>query len=178
MTAIETDSAYWRRCMSRLLDASTQSAIVVQCGLDWLRPARLPLRNDIDEALLTAQQRRGSSLRITRLLLHNLPITVSQNPDFPAMASAFDEWHYRLAAASLLLASPTPSVHRLIIRGDQPVAPPADRLELLENGRWTDTTGSQAILRLIGTTGTTTPLTGYDIDLAGPFSDGDPSVHM
>lgn len=175
---MDTGSEYWQRRITRLLETSVQAAVVVQCGFDWLRPARLPLRNDIDEALLTAQLRRGSTLRVTRLLLHNLPVAVSEEPDFAAVTAAFDEWQFRLAAAGSLISSPAPRIHRLIIHGDRPATPPTDRLELLENGRWTDAARAETVLRLIGTTGSTTPLTGYDIDLAGPFSDGDPSVHM
>ncbi|MGW2256930.1 hypothetical protein ACWCXE_03500 [Streptomyces sp. NPDC001780] len=167
----------WRRRISRLTETSVQAAVVVQCGIDWLRPHRLALRNDTDEALLRAQLRRGGSLRITRLVLHNLPVSVSEDPDFDAVTAAFDEWQYRLAAACSLLSPPAPRVHRLIINGDQPTAPPADRLELLENGRWTDAAQAETILRLAGT-GSTTPLTGYDVGLTGPFSDDDPSVHM
>lgn len=152
--------------------------MIVQCGLDWLRPDRLPLRNDVDETVLTAQLRRGGGLRVTRLVLHNLPVAVSADADFAAVAAAFDEWQFRLAASCSLVPPPAPRIHRLIIRGDRPGAPPADRLELLENGRWTDTARAETVLRLIGAPGSTTPLTGYDIDLAGPFSDGDPSVHM
>ncbi|MFE3824126.1 hypothetical protein [Streptomyces sp. NPDC059092] len=175
---MDTDSTYWRRRTSRLLGASVQAAVVVQCGFDWLRPPLLELRNDIDEALLTAHVRRGGGLHITRLLLHNLPVSVSEEPDFAAVAATFAEWQFRLSAAHTLASSSVPRIHRLIIRSDGPTEPPTDRLELLVNGRWTDAARAQTVLRLIGTPGSTTPLTGYDIDLAGPFSDSDPSVHM
>ncbi|MFD5870517.1 hypothetical protein [Streptomyces sp. NPDC060322] len=132
----------------------------------------------MDEALLTAQARRRSSLRIDRIVLHNLPITLSQEDDFHSLAASFDEWHYRMAVACSLLSAPTPAVHRLIIRGDNPEPPLPDRVVVLDDGQWSDAEQAEAALNIIATAGMTTPLTGYDVDLSGPFSDSDPSVHM
>ena len=172
------DSELWRSYARKVLQPSTQAVVVVQCGLEWLREEQLALRNTLDEALLTAQVRRGSSLRIDRIVLHNLPVAVSQEPDFQSVTASFDEWQFRLAAACSLVPSPAPRIHRLIIRGDQPGAPLPDMVAVLENGQWSLAEQAASALRVIGTAGRTTPLTGYDIDLSGPFSDSDPSVHM
>ncbi|MBT2493863.1 hypothetical protein J7E96_36300 [Streptomyces sp. ISL-96] len=168
----------WRHRIAQLLDPSIEAAVIVQCDLDWLRHRLLGLRNDIDRALMAAQLRRGPSLRITRVVLHNLPATASQMSDSGALLAAFDEWHYRLAAANALLSGSAPRVHRLITTSDQSVAPLADMVELLENGQWSGPQNVDLALCTIDATGATTPLTNYDVGLEGPFSDGDPSVHM
>ncbi|MFI9585081.1 hypothetical protein ACIHCQ_25265 [Streptomyces sp. NPDC052236] len=168
----------WRHRIARLLLPGVGAAVVVQCGVDWLRPQRLDLRNEIDEALITAQLRHGASLHITRVILHNIPASTSAGADADHILRTFDEWHYRLAAASALASGPAPQVHRLIIRGDQAEAPLPDMVELQENGRWSSPQNADLALRTIGITGTTTLLTSYDVDLSGPYSDGDPSVHM
>ncbi|MFE2018567.1 hypothetical protein ACFW9O_11075 [Streptomyces sp. NPDC059499] len=155
-----------------------RAAVMVQCGIGWLRPERLALRNALDEAVLTAQVRRGEHLRINRIVLHNLPVVVSREPDFRSVTASFDEWQFRLATACSLLSSPAPQIHRLIIRGDEPGPPMPDMVAVLENGQWSDAEQAESALRIIGAAGMTTPLTGYDINLSGPFSDSDPSIHM
>ncbi|MFC9124518.1 hypothetical protein ACFTXO_32645 [Streptomyces sp. NPDC057067] len=172
------DSEVWRQCTAQLLRPSVRAAVLVQCDIGWLRPDRLVLRNAVDEALLTAQVRRGTGLRIDRIVLHNLPIAVSRERDFRSLTAAFEEWQFRMAAASSLLSAPVPAVHRLIIPGDRPEPPLPDMVAVLENGQWSDADQAESALRVIGTTGLTTPLTGYDVDLSGPFSDSDPSVNM
>ncbi|MGW0787583.1 hypothetical protein ACWD04_04865 [Streptomyces sp. NPDC002911] len=172
------DSELWIRRTAQLLQPSTRAAVLIQCGVGWLRPDTLALRNAVEEALLTAQVRRGSSLRIDRIVLHNLPMSVSQDDGFHSLRASFDEWHYRMAAAYSMLSAPTSAVHRLIIRGDHPEPPPPDMVAVLENGQWSEAEQAEAALRIIATGGATTPLTGYDVDLSGPFSDSDPSVHM
>lgn len=172
------NTSLWRHRTARLLNPAVEAAVIVQCDLAWLRPRLLGLRNDIDRVLMAAQLRRGSSLRITRVVLHNLPAAASEAPDSGALLTAFEEWHHRLAAVSALSSGPAPRIHRLIISGDQTVAPVADMVELLENGQWSGPQNADLTLRTIGTTGATTPLTSYDVSLEGPFSDGDPSVHM
>ncbi|MFJ6851418.1 hypothetical protein ACIQM3_12900 [Streptomyces sp. NPDC091271] len=172
------DSDVWRRRTAQLLRPSVQAAVIVQCGIGWLRPNKLALRNAVDEALLTAQVRRGSSLRIDRVVLHNLPIALSRQADFRTLAASFDEWQFRMAAACSLLSTPSPAVHRLIIPGDCPEPPLPDMVAVRANGQWSDEEQAESALRVIGAPGMTTPLTGYDVDLSGPFSDSDPSVHM
>ncbi|WP_327297405.1 hypothetical protein [Streptomyces sp. NBC_01197] len=138
----------------------------------------MSLRNDIDQSVLAAQLRRGASLAVTRVILHNLPAAVSQAPDADTVRRAFDEWNYRLAATGALLSGPAPGIHRLIIAGDQADAPVTDMVDLFADGQWSDPQNTALALSTIGARGATTPLTGYDVDLEGPFSDGDPSVHM
>ncbi|MGW4030440.1 hypothetical protein ACWEFL_14125 [Streptomyces sp. NPDC004838] len=164
--------------MTRLQSPHVEAALLVQCALDWLRPDRLRLRNTIDKGIMAAQLRRGGSLRITRVILHNLPSSAATASDSQHMQQAFDEWHHRLAAASALLSGPAPRIHRLILHGDQAESPIPDMVELQENGRWSGQENVSLALHALGTTGTTTPLTSYDVDLDGPFSDGDPSIHM
>lgn len=172
------NAAHWPSLISRLLRPSVVQAVVVQCGLDWLRSQHTSLRNDIDQALVAAQLQRGSSLRLTRVVLHNLPAAAVDAPDADSVMRAFEEWNYRLAATGALLSGPAPRIHRLIIPSDQAAAPLPDMVDLLEDGQWSDPRSTALALRTVETTGATTPLTGYDVDLQGPFSDGDPSVHM
>ncbi|WP_250298642.1 MULTISPECIES: hypothetical protein [unclassified Streptomyces] len=168
----------WLQRTARLTDPAIERAVIVQCDVNWLRPQRMDLRNEIDQAVLTAQLRRGASLRITRVVLHNLPASSGRAPDSDAVRRAFDEWNYRLAATGALFSGPAAQVHRLIIPGDQAVVSVPDMVELLEDGRWSNPQNAVLALRTIGADGASTPLTGYDVDLEGPFSDGDPSVHM
>lgn len=51
-------------------------------------------------------------------------------------------------------------------------------VELLRNGDWTERHQAGLALHTVDTDGATTPLTGYDMDLDGPFGDADPSIHM
>jgi hypothetical protein len=51
-------------------------------------------------------------------------------------------------------------------------------VELLKNGDWTDQHRAELALRTVRATGVTTLLTGYDMDLDGPFGDADPSIYM
>ncbi|MGW5861928.1 hypothetical protein ACWFRJ_07105 [Streptomyces sp. NPDC055239] len=168
----------WVAAIDRVGGTGVRAALVVQCGLEWLLPERLPLRNAVDEALINAQLRGGTSLRITRVLLHNLPAAISDGPRGPAMARSFEQWNHRLAASTVLLQAPSPHVERLIIEGSEAGAPVPDMVDVQEEGRWCDAPRTAEVLRIISSPGATTPLTGYDVNLDGPFSDSDPSVHM
>ncbi|MFI6286568.1 hypothetical protein ACIBCM_17750 [Streptomyces sp. NPDC051018] len=168
----------WLERLGRLHHPGVQAALIVQCSPDWLRPERLKLRNDIDETLMSAQLMRGGSLTITRVVLHNLPVSVASAWDAHAVQQTFDEWNHRLAGACALLAGPAPRIHRVIIHGDQAGPPVPDMVELQENGHWSGRENADLVLQMLATVGATTPMTGYDVDLDGPFSDGDPSVHM
>ncbi|MGW7076527.1 hypothetical protein [Streptomyces sp. NPDC054866] len=168
----------WGAAIDRIGAADVQAALVVQCSLDWLRPERLPLRNAVDEALIKAQLRGDTSLRITRVLLHNLPAVVSDGPEGPAMAQSFSQWNHRLAASASLLQVPSPHIQRLIIEGSESGASVPDMVDVQEEGRWCDAPRTDQVLRIISRPGATTPLTSYDVNLDGPFSDSDPSVHM
>ncbi|MFC7305155.1 hypothetical protein ACFQVC_13100 [Streptomyces monticola] len=179
--ALDVDRDAWRAKLARLHSPDVVHALVVQCALHWLDPAQYAFRNEIDQALMTAQLHRGDTLTVTRVILHNLPAATDTAPRPPHFEAAFDEWHYRLAASAALLFPtdrPAPRIHRLIIRGDQTEPPIPDMVEFLENGHWTDRQRAGLALHIANTTGNTTPLTSYDVDLDGPFGDADPSVHM
>lgn len=181
MTDSDIDVSAWRERLADLEAAEVTAAVVVQCGQVWLQPELTAFRNEVDQALMTAQLRRGDSLSLTRIVLHNLPLTPNTTYRTAALDQAFEEWHHRLSATRVLLCSTNayaPRIHRLILRGDQHSAPIPDMVELLKNGDWTDGHQAGLALHTIDTEGATTPLTGYDMDLDGPFGDADPSVYM
>ncbi|MGW0813772.1 hypothetical protein ACWD00_11050 [Streptomyces viridiviolaceus] len=181
MTDAGIDVAQWRERLAALETDEVTAALVVQCDQSWLRPEFTAFRNEVDQALMTAQLRRTSRLTITRIVLHNLPITPDAASRPAAVDQAFEEWHHRLSAASVLFAFTDPVVHRihrLILRGDEATAAIPDMVELMRDGDWTDRPRAELALNTVDTTGTTTPLTGYDLNLDGPFGDADPSVYM
>ncbi|MGV9878306.1 hypothetical protein [Streptomyces sp. NPDC003006] len=168
----------WAAAISRITRPGVAAVLVVQCGLDWLRPHRLGLRNTVDEALINARSSSSPSPQITRVLLHNLPAAATEGPEGAAVARSFAEWNHRLAASAALLAAPSPDVQRLIIAGAESGASVPDMVDVLENSQWSEPQRSEQVLRTIASPGATTPLTVYDVNLDGPFSDADPSVHM
>lgn len=180
MTDPAIDVVAWRERLADLASTEVTAAVVVQCDQAWLRPGFTAFRNEVDQALMTAQLRR-SQLAVTRLILHNLPLTPDAVDRPIDIDQAFNEWHHRLSATSVLLGSTNPSacrIHRLILRGDQPGAPIPDMVELLKNGNWTDRDQAALALQTVGAMGATTLLTGYDMSLDGPFGDADPSIYM
>ncbi|MGY4926155.1 hypothetical protein [Streptomyces sp. 900105755] len=175
MTDPAMDPAVWRERIAALESDEVTAAVIVQCDLTWLRPGLLGIRNDIDQAVMRAQLRRGDGLTVDRVVLHSLPV------ESAAAVEAFEEWQLRMSAAALLLCAdgrPAPRIHRLILGGDQSSAPIPDMVEVLDNGDWTDHQRAGLALDIIHRVGATTPLTGYDMDLDGPFGDADPSVYM
>jgi hypothetical protein len=177
--AIDVDA--WRERLAGLEAEEVTAAVVVQCGQVWFRPELTAFRNEVDQALMTAHLRRGDSLTITRVVLHNLPLAPDAAARPAAVDQAFEEWHHRLSAARVLLCdsvSAAPRIHRLILRGDQAAADVPDMVELLRNGDWTDQQKAGLALHTVGIVGATTPLTGYDMSLDGPFGDADPSIYM
>ncbi|WRZ92701.1 hypothetical protein OHB54_28800 [Streptomyces sp. NBC_01007] len=181
MTEPAIDVTAWRERLADLEASEVSGAVVVQCDQAWLRPGFTAFRNEVDQALMTAQLRRGHRLTITRVILHNLPLAPDTVHRSTEVDQAFGEWHHRLSAAIVLLCPGNPAaprIHRLILRGDQTRAPIPDMVELLKNGDWTDRYRAELALRTVRATGVTTPLTGYDMDLDGPFGDGDPSIYM
>lgn len=181
MTETAIDRAAWRQRLTALAADDVTAALVVQCGLDWLRPEFTAFRNEVDQALMAAQLRRGPRLSVTRVVLHNLPVNPASGMRPSAVDRAFEEWHHRLSSTSVLFASAAPvthRVHRLILRGDETAAAVPDMVELLTDGDWTDPRRAELALHTIGASGVTTPLTGYDLNWDGPFGDTDPSVYM
>ncbi|MFE3162771.1 hypothetical protein [Streptomyces sp. NPDC059224] len=175
MTDPAIDPAVWRERIAALESDAVTAAVIVQCDLAWLRPGLLGVRNDVDQAVMRAQLCRGDRLTVNRVVLHSLPV------ESAAAAGAFEEWQLRMSAAALLLCAdgrPAPRIHRLILGGDQSSAPIPDMVEVLDNGDWTDRQRAGLALDIIHTIGATTPLTGYDMDLDGPFGDADPSIYM
>ncbi|MCF3122511.1 hypothetical protein IPZ68_22805 [Streptomyces arenae] len=168
----------WVEAVRGIGAPGVRAALVVQCDLDWLRPHRLALRNAVDEVLIDAQMRNATPPRIIRVLLHNLPAAATEGPEGAVLAHSFAEWNRRLATSAAMLTTPSPHVQRLIIEGRESSASLPDMVDVLEGGRWRGTPRTEAVLRIVEAPGATTPLTGYDVNLDGPFSDVDPSVHM
>lgn len=75
MTAPAIDVTAWRERLADLEAAEVTAAVVVQCDQAWLQPELTAFRNEVDQALMTAQLRRGDRITITRIILHNLPLT-------------------------------------------------------------------------------------------------------
>ncbi|MFF7331553.1 hypothetical protein [Streptomyces sp. NPDC008150] len=176
----EIDADLWRERMALLDSPLVTAAVVVQCGLGWLAPDNFGLRNEIDRRLASVQWRRGASLTVTRVVLHNLPASPTGSVRSRGTDEAFEEWNFRLSCTTALMhtgVNQASQVHRLIIRGDEGGAPLPDMVELLEDGQWTDNRALLA-LRTVAAVGRTTPMTGYDVDLNGPFGDTDPSVYL
>ncbi|GGL71560.1 hypothetical protein GCM10010129_14010 [Streptomyces fumigatiscleroticus] len=181
MTEPGIDTSFWRGRLADLEAADVTAAVVVQCALTWLLPQLTAFRNEVDQALMTAQLRRGADLSITRIVLHNLPLTPNTAARPATVDQAFEEWHHRLSATNVLLcsaASAAPRIHRLILLRDEAAPSIPDMVELLRNDGWTDHHRARRALGVIDIAGATTPLTGYDLDLDGPFGDADPSIYM
>ncbi len=177
MTAISPDP--WREVLAGLGDPQVSAVLTVQCGLDWLRPAAAALRDDIDEALASLAM-SSRHIQIDRVVLHSLPAIGDVPPEeLVALNAAHADWLHRLAVVGVLLPEATrPQVHRLIVGGGQRSVETVDGIDLLTGGTWTDPDAAAATLRLVRQAGATTPLTGYDIDMDGPFGDADPSVYL
>jgi hypothetical protein len=177
MTTIEPTP--WRNAVATLHDPQLTAVLTVQCGLGWLRPAAAVLRDEIDEAF-AALAMGPRHVRIDRILLHSLPAIGDAPPeDLAALNAAHADWLYRLAVVGVLLPEATrPRVHRLIVGGNQRSVGVVDGIELQINGAWPDPDAASAALGIVRRTGATTPLTGYDIDMDGPFGDADPSIYL
>jgi hypothetical protein len=177
MTTIEP--APWRNAVDTLHDPQLTAVLVVQCDLAWLRPAAAVLRDEIDEALAALAVTR-QSIRIDRIVLHNLPaISDVPSEELAALNAAHADWLYRLALVGVLLPRITrPRVHRLIVGGSQRSVGVVDGIQLQINGAWPEPDAASAVLGIVRRTGATTPLTGYDINMDGPFGDADPSVYL
>ena len=162
-----------------MTDASLTAALIVQCGLDWLRPGLAGLRDEIDEAVMAALLVR-ENLIIDRIVLHSLPLADDVSPgELTALIAAHDGWLYHLAVVGALLpAAWRPRVHRLIVGGSQRNVGAMDCVELRVNGTWSRPEAAAAALAILDQAGATTPLTSYDIEIDGPYGDADPSVYL
>ena len=177
MSAIDPES--WRRSAASLADPNVTAVLIVQCGLDWLRPGLGGLRDEIDGAVMAALLAR-ENLVIHRIVLHSLPVAEGLAPgELGALIAAHDGWLYHLAVAGALLpAARRPRVHRLIIGGSQRNVDAMDGVELRLNDTWSDPDAAAAALAILNAADATTPLTSYDIEIDGPYGDADPSVYL
>ena len=177
MTSI--DPAHWRPKLHALQHPQTNAALIVQCSLDWLRSPAEELRGDIDQAVLATLLSRDD-ITIDRLVLHNLPNTDTLPPgELAALNTAHRDWLYRLAATQTLLPPHRQAhIHRLIVERGQRSVNLTDMIELRTGPTWPDTEACTAARHTLRRPGATTPLTGYDVDLDGPFGDADPSVYL
>jgi hypothetical protein len=177
VSAIDPES--WRQSAAGLSDPAVTAALIVQCGLDWLRPGLGGLRDEIDDAVMTASLAR-EDLVIDRLVLHSLPLAEDLAPgELAALIAGHDGWLYHLAVAGALLpASRRPRVHRLIVGGSQRNVGVMDGVELHVDRAWPDPGTADAVLAILRHVGATTPLTSYDIEIDGPYGDADPSVYL
>ena len=110
----------WRESLPSLSDGAVTAVLTVQCGVDWLRPPAWRIRDEIDEAIMTAARTRDD-LVIDRLVLHSVPV-LDDVPaeELAALNAAHADWLYRLdAAGALLPRARRPRVHRLIVGGSQ-----------------------------------------------------------
>lgn len=169
----------WRESLPSLSDHAITAVLTVQCGLDWLRPPAWRVRDEVDEAIITAARTRDDLL-IDRLVLHNVPaIDGVPAEELAALNAARTDWLYRLdAAGALVPRTRRPRVHRLIISGDQLHLAVADGITVRRFGAWSHPDHAAAALEIISPGGATTPLTGYDLTLDGPFGDADPSCYL
>ncbi len=177
MTTIDPTS--WREALAVIHEPQVTEVMAVQCDLGWLRPTAAVLRDEIDEALAELAMSR-QRVRIDRILLHSLPAISDVPPeDLAALNTAHADWLYRLALVGVLLPEATrPRVHRLIVGGSQRSVGVVDGIQLQIGGVWPDPDAASAARGIVRRTGATTPLTGYDIDMDGPFGDADPSVYL
>ena len=177
MTAITPVT--WREPLALLSDCAVTAVLTVQCGVDWLRPAAWRIRDEIDETIMTAARTRDD-LVIDRLVLHSVPVLDDVPPgELAALNAARADWLYRLdAAGALLTRARRPRVHRLIVGGGQRNLPVVDGITVRQLGAWSHPDEAATALEIIGRRGATTPLTGYDLNLDGPFGDADPSCYL
>jgi hypothetical protein len=175
----DIDASSWRQALAGVSDPALTAVLIVQCGLDWLRPVSAALRDETDQAVTTLELTRPD-MPIDRIILHNMPAITDLPPgELAELNEAHADWLCRLAlTAAMLPVAARPRVHRLIVTGSQHSVGLEDGISLRVNGRWIDPDAAAAGLRVLGQAGLTTPLTGYDIDLNGPFGDADPSVYL
>ena len=77
-----------------------------------------------------------------------------------------------------MLRHPALHVHRVIVGGDQTQPVAEDFIDLHWANAWLRPERTDSVLDLLSRGTGITPLTGYDVDLDGPFGDADPSVYL
>ncbi|GHJ36733.1 hypothetical protein [Streptomyces sp. TS71-3] len=178
MTQSAVDIAAWQEAMSVLPRSGFDRLLVVQCSLEWLRPSHQALREDVDDLVFDCCN-AAPDLPIDRVILHSLPTRQgAEEGDLARLNAVHSEWTYRLASTSMLLKNPALRIHRLIVDGEQRRAAVEDFLDLRRRGSWLWPDRTRAMIDLLATGRGTTPLTGYDLNLDGPFGDADPSVYI
>jgi hypothetical protein len=178
VTAPAIDANIWRDALPHPPRSGFDRMLIVQCSLDWLRPNLQSLREEVDDFVIKCCSSR-SDLRIDRLVLHSLPtVQGARDGDLARLNAAHTEWMYRLASTSVLLHHPALHVHRMIVGGGQTRWDLEDFVDLYWDGSWLRPEQSRPVLDLLSGRRRTTPLTGYDVDLSGPFGDADPSVYV
>lgn len=177
MIAPVIDATTWRDALPRQSRRFDQ-LLIVQCSLDWLRPGLETLREEIDD-FVTACADSRPDLRVDRLVLHNLPTVQGvHDGDLGRLNAAHTEWMYRLASTSVILQHPALYVHRVIVGGERRSPVVEDFVDLHWNNAWLRPERTGPVLDLLAGGRGITPLTGYDVDLNGPFGDSDPSVYL
>lgn len=178
MTAPAIDAAFWRNALPRQSHGGFDRLLLVQCSLDWLRPGLQLLREEIDDFVIQLCSSRAD-LRIDRVVLHNLPTVLGvRDGDLADLNASHAEWMYRLASTSVVLQHRALRVHRLIVGGGQTRLDVEDGVDLCRDGTWLRPERARPLVELLTTGRRTTLLTGYDVDLDGPFGDADPSVYV
>jgi hypothetical protein len=177
MTATVLDATAWRQALPLQRSHRFDRILIVQCSLDWLRPDRQALREEVDDFVLDLCVRRAG-LRVDRLVLHNLPTAQGAlDGDLAALNAAHAEWMYGLSCGSILLNHPALRIHRLIIGGQQTDVGVEDVVATHRDGSWTNPELAAPVLELLSQARSTTPLSGY-VDLQGPLADTDPSFYL
>jgi hypothetical protein len=172
------DPGAWRQAAASLADPSVTAALIVQCGLDWLRPPLYGLRDEIDDAVMNSLLAR-ENLSVERVVLRSLPVAEDLEPgELAALNAAHLGWLSRLAVSGALLPeSRRPRVHLLIVAGRQRSVGDMDCAELRINGTWPDPDAAAAVMAMRDGDATT-PLSGYGTEIDGPYGDADPSVYL
>lgn len=177
MTAVTVDATTWRNALPRQ-SRHFDRLLIVQCSLDWLRPGLEALREEIDDFVIACASSRAD-LRIDRLVLHSLPTVQGvHDGDLARINATHAEWMYRLASTCVILQHPALHVHRVIVGGNRTDPVVEDFVDLHWNNSWLRPEQAGPVLDLLAEGRGVTPLTGYDVDLAGPFGDSDPSVYL
>ncbi len=173
------DPGPWRAGLAVIGGPVVSAVLVVQCGVEWLRPAGRELRDEIDAALMRVLLARDD-LVADRVVRHGVPVAGDLAPgEQAALSEAHAEWMYRLAATGVLLgAGRRARVHRLAAAGGGRSVGMADGMAWSVGGAWSDPDTASVVRGILRTRAAVIPLTSHGVDLDGPFGDSDPSVYL